>query len=1097
MFVHLKQSKYSAWGIGKVEGIVEGMARVSFFDSPTTEPHVIHIPEEFLQQHMLGRQTRVYWEEEAGAGWKVGRVINDDGEDVHVRFPNHDERYIQHADLYVRWDRPIDDPTDYLAHKINETPLFAQARSGFVSCLIEQRAACQGMSGLISSVIDLEPHQVEVIRRVLQDPVQRYLLADEVGLGKTIEAGVLIRQYVLDDPQGHKVVLLLPPALVAQWRDELVCRFLLDAYLDVSVHIVSTTESVKVIRDFIEQAGMLVIDEAHHLSEDRNLYEGLCGVITRVPRLLLLSATPILHNESQFLEMLHLLDPNVFPLEDKEVFRQRIEHRQALAETVAGLVPDNLLQMDLFLDELGEHFPQDRLLQEHVKILRAIVDEFPEESDPQFLVALINLRAHLSETYRLDRRILRNRRSGVPWLTPTRVGVTYFDYSSSATQRLATAIEKWRSHVAADVYGIESTLRGKKVSAFYCELLKITLSVSGRLTECVQDRIAVIRNESEKIGFPDSDELAILTNILTAAEDLKSETNRYAALTDYLQGRVNNNTKFVIFCSQIDVANEVANYLDINYQGAIDRHVYDEDGEALPWLAFLGDPDHQVLVCDARAEEGLNLQGGDKVIVHFDLPLAPNRIEQRIGRVDRYGSGSAIQSIVLRCEDDPFEKAWCACLDQGLGVFHRSIASLQYLIDSEMDCLYETLFTDGLEAVTLLTERLGGERGLVTEEIRHIDEQDALDSLSVPPEESLEEFFEVDSDWRGFGEKVQRWMVDTLQMEKIEGPNVGPLPPGDSVFRFRMMRGEKGQNTLIPISKFLTNFISAIDFNARGISSNNVLTHLYTCRRETALKGKARTHNVRLLRLGESLIEGLNAITALDDRGRSAAMWRYVRGYLAEERADIFMRFDYVVETDIDSAVKYYEKLGSQQASVARIALLRRGDMTFPPFFQSVWLDGGLRMVDDPELLELLQRPYNVHEPDKGYLDKNLNNKRWLDVINLELPVMGNWSVWVEKARNDAEVVLRHHVELEKRSYDSIEQAMTLDEGHFAQLRSRIERSSGYEEEVQMRSLKLEEDVANALYAGIQKPRITLDTITAVFLSGEALVDDKMRETGM
>lgn len=67
------------------------------------------------------------------------------------------------------------------------------------------------MSGLISSIIDLEKHQYEVVRRVLQDPVQRDLLADEVGLGKTIEAGELMRQYVLDDPDSHRILILAPP----------------------------------------------------------------------------------------------------------------------------------------------------------------------------------------------------------------------------------------------------------------------------------------------------------------------------------------------------------------------------------------------------------------------------------------------------------------------------------------------------------------------------------------------------------------------------------------------------------------------------------------------------------------------------------------------------------------------------------------------------------------------------------------------------------------------------------------------------------------------------------------------------------------------
>jgi ATP-dependent helicase HepA len=64
-----------------------------------------------------------------------------------------------------------------------------------------------------------------------------------------------------------------------------------------------------------------------------------------------------------------------------------------------------------------------------------------------------------------------------------------------------------------------------------------------------------------------------------------------------------------------------------------------------PWERFLSDPSHRVLVCDAMAEEGLNLQGGEKIVIHFDLPLSPNRIEQRLGRADRYGSGDPIPSF--------------------------------------------------------------------------------------------------------------------------------------------------------------------------------------------------------------------------------------------------------------------------------------------------------------------------------------------------------------------------------------------------------------------------------------------------------------------
>jgi ATP-dependent helicase HepA len=80
------------------------------------------------------------------------------------------------------------------------------------------------MTGLISAKIRLVLHQVA--RRVLEDPVQRYLLADESGLGKAIEAGIVLRQYLLDDP-GWRAVAFVPPLLTDQWSEKLESKFLL------------------------------------------------------------------------------------------------------------------------------------------------------------------------------------------------------------------------------------------------------------------------------------------------------------------------------------------------------------------------------------------------------------------------------------------------------------------------------------------------------------------------------------------------------------------------------------------------------------------------------------------------------------------------------------------------------------------------------------------------------------------------------------------------------------------------------------------------------------------------------------------------------
>jgi ATP-dependent helicase HepA len=109
-----------------------------------------------------------------------------------VRFPNHNDRNIPVSELYVRWPKPITDAAEFLASQVSDTPFFADGRAAIVRHFLEQRGGYKGLTGLASSSIELIQHQVTVIRRVLGDPVQRYILADEVGLGKTIEAGVLV-----------------------------------------------------------------------------------------------------------------------------------------------------------------------------------------------------------------------------------------------------------------------------------------------------------------------------------------------------------------------------------------------------------------------------------------------------------------------------------------------------------------------------------------------------------------------------------------------------------------------------------------------------------------------------------------------------------------------------------------------------------------------------------------------------------------------------------------------------------------------------------------------------------------------------------------
>ena len=1078
-FVRLDDETLEALGVGKFESHEDGMATVTFFDGPVSDLVRERVPVSALRPVRLSRQSRAYWFDIRNNVWRVGRVMDQDESDVDIRFPNQNDAFLPIIEVFVRWDIPLKDPTAYLAEKINETPRFSDARSSFVKALMAQRRASMGMPALLSSIIDLEPHQIEVVRRVLQDPVQRYLLADEVGLGKTIEAGVLIRQYVLDEPTKHRVCVIVPPALVHQWRDELERRFLLEKEIDDSVNVVPSDDP-DLVRDALGSAGMVVVDEAHHVGQGHWLFDLLARETRQLSRFLLLSATPVLGNETGFLEMLHLLDPLVFPLERLDTFRDKIAHRQALAEAVAGLIPENLLQLEDYLDSLSDIFPNDTDLVRLASELRAIIDRFPEESDLEFQASLSSLRAHVGETYRLDRRILRNRRKGVHGLTPERAGISFVDYERPSITQLFEALEHWRSTVTLGLVGEENSTEARAASAWFFDV------INGLATRLSLDALIASHIEQRLERAPDN-EADALKAVLDRFELLGPEKESVQALAGVI-GSADDKTKFIVFCSDDEIAKRLQNSLSTQLGISVDLYVDPsrEDSSKSVFANFQNDPHRRVLVCDSRAEEGLNLQGGDKVLIHFDLPYSPNRIEQRIGRVDRYGTGSAVRSIAIRCAANPYELAWGRLLEEGFGVFNRSIASLQYLIDEEMSSLKHRILFEGLDAIWDMEERLGGDSGAISTELRRIDDQDALDALIVPSDENYDDLFDEDGNWQEFKAAVDTWLIGILQLQISKGPSVGPIPEGDAVDRY-MLSHQGGAETLVPLDRFLANFLSVLDSEAPGASSRRPLSYPYTSRRNTALLSRARAQKVRLLRYGDTFLKGLADLTTLDDRGRSVAYWRQRRGYQSEGLGDLYFRFDFLIEANSGDAARSYAALLGIDEEMAINALRRRGDMVFPPTYHQVWLNSELEAEINPGTVGLLESPYLERATGDGDRDLNLNWERWEKLKNIRMPMVDYWSEIVHQAREKAEMVLREQVDLEQQIEHAFRAARETDQSRFAQLQTRIRHAEGKEASFEAQILEIEEATAERFYRGIQDPKITLELIGAVFLSRHSL----------
>jgi ATP-dependent helicase HepA len=189
----LVQSQNNYLGIGKVTEISDTDANVEYFCSIGQRLQKT-LPLNSLSQVRLEPQARCYIKSKTQDKWIVGRVFiwDEDTEMYQIDLPDKKTAIATEEDIYVRCNLPNTDPIETLAMKGHETPYFHDKRLAFVKSLIKQRAVSRGMTGLISANINLYPHQVEVVRRVLEDPIQRYLLADEVGLGKTIEAGAIL-----------------------------------------------------------------------------------------------------------------------------------------------------------------------------------------------------------------------------------------------------------------------------------------------------------------------------------------------------------------------------------------------------------------------------------------------------------------------------------------------------------------------------------------------------------------------------------------------------------------------------------------------------------------------------------------------------------------------------------------------------------------------------------------------------------------------------------------------------------------------------------------------------------------------------------------
>lgn len=506
-------------------------------------------------------------------------------------------------------------------------------------------------------------HQLHIAREVADRIAPRVLLADEVGLGKTIEAGLVIHRQLLSG-RASRVLILVPENLQHQWLVEMRRRFNLDVALfdaerfmesdasnpfeDCQLALVALEwlKDDEKAQDALFAAGwdLLVVDEAHHLvwhpgqaSAEYSLVEQLAEVI---PGVLLLTATPEQLGQDSHFARLRLLDPARF--HDLEAFRAESSQYRPVAEAVQELLDQGKLSTQA-RDAIGS------FLGDEGRDLLDAVDSGDNDARARLVRELL-------DRHGTGRLLFRNTRAAVQGF-PER------------------------------------------------ELHPYPLP-----------------SPDEYLELPLGDHPELYPEVSYQAQDELDDEQRWWRIDPRVEWLIDTlkmlkKFKVLVICAHAETALDLEDALRV--RSGIPATVFHEGMSILERdraAAYFADEEFgaQVLICSEIGSEGRNFQFAHHLVL-FDLPAHPDLLEQRIGRLDRIGQKHRIQLHVPYLENSPQERlfqwyhqalnAFLATCPTGNALQHQFGPRLLPLLENGDDAQWQQL----VDEATAERIRLEGE----------------------------------------------------------------------------------------------------------------------------------------------------------------------------------------------------------------------------------------------------------------------------------------------------------------------------------------------------------------------------------------------------
>ena len=516
--------------------------------------------------------------------------------------------------------------------------------------------------------IDVKPYQLEPLRKALRMPRVNLFIADDVGLGKTIEAGLILRELLMRQ-KVQRVLVVPPPSVVLQWKGEMEARFGLNfkvmdrKYISnmrrergwginpwsthtrfiLSQSLVRNEEYASSLRDWLGDGlkTMLILDEAHNVAPASSSKYAVDSKLTRVIRdlawrfehKLFLSATPHNGHSNSFSALLEILDPTRFcrgvPVRNKSDLEPIIVRRLKEDLRRIGVDLPKRIVVPIVLDGLAKDSPE--------LVLSALLKNYKEKREERLKKATVKEKAaELLVVGNLQKRLL----SSVEAFHRT------LNVHMSTLKKKELGEELKKSSNPDQLKLLKGGIDGDDDRAEYDEM-----QVENEAAH--QHQIALATTECGA----GEDEWLILNQMNQISSNARYQND---ARIDYLKkwikkhmcpdlGSKNakwNNERLLIFTEYADTKrwlhNQISSLIaDTDFEekriATFHGGIGDEKRESLK-KSFNSNPvDNplRILIATYAAREGVNLQNHCRYLFHFDVPWNPSRMEQRNGRIDR------------------------------------------------------------------------------------------------------------------------------------------------------------------------------------------------------------------------------------------------------------------------------------------------------------------------------------------------------------------------------------------------------------------------------------------------------------------------------